>query len=629
MGNVVFGWPNRVADATYSAPGGAWTAGSPISYLATRKLAQVARAGTKDQRSAHFYITTASAVACGIAALVGHNMSTTGAWRLRGWANDPRPAIDFSGCGENLPSWMTCTRSSVGTYTGSDGLLKTAATNTARWEYGSSGRLLGLLVEKSATNTLLYCRDGTNGVWTKASMTTALTATGIDGAVSSATRLTASAGNATIKQNGGGANGAFSVFLRRVTGSGTVELTINNFTNVTAVVLTTSWQRFTLTGVQSTVGVRIVTSGDAIEMDYAQSEGGFATSPILTTGSSSTRQQDDIQISNAGAYGASFTVGSMHVRAKLIGMSNDGDVVTLEESSTEKVSVWLTSAGVVSGRVMAGGSQVANVTGPTKAAGNFINAAISWQLNDTRASFDNVLGTQDTSCAMPTPSGTIQLKLGGVNACYHIETVRLWSTALTNAQLQALSIDSDDCETTADYDSGWVDAWPTAWVSGTTAEERAGVVGCSVLVPGSPQTYRYWRVDMDDESNTALLQLGRVFMGSRWQPTTNMEYGAALGYEQRSIIVENDSGAEDFVARSAPRIASISLPALSDVEGLGTMLEMIRRLGNTGEVLWQWDPDDTRYLPMRTFLARIRNASPLSNVFIERNQEALELREIL
>lgn len=629
MSNMVLGWPNRAADATYSAPDGAWTQASPVAYLATRKIAQVARAGTNDQRTAHVYLTTASPIECGVAALVGHNMTTTGQWRLRGFTADPRPAIDVSGCGGYLPSWMSVTRAQAGTYIGADGLLKTASANVARWEYDAAGRLLGLLVEKAGNNTLLYCRDGTNGVWTKTSMSTASTATGIDGAVG-ATRLTATAANANIRQNGGGASGIFSVYLRRVSGSGTVNISLNNFAAVTAVTLTSSWQRFTLAGTQSTLGVQIVTSGDVVEMDYAQSESGsVATSPILTTGSAGTRVADTIQIADAAARGAGFTAGALHIRARLIGVNADGDVLTLQESSSERLGIYLSSAGVLSARVTSAASLVANIPGPTKAAGDHINAAMSWQANDTRAAFDASSGTADTSCAMPTPSGTIQLVLGGAGASFHVETVRLWSTTLPDAQLQALSTNSDDCEVPSDYDSGWIAAWPAAWVSGTTAEERVGVTGCALYPPASPQTYQFWRIDLDDEDNPAPVELGRVFIGSKWQPQVNAVYGAAIGYEQRSTIVENDSGAEDFVARPAPRIVSIGFPALTDAEGLGQLLELVRRLGSTGEVLWQWDPSDTRYLPLRTFLARIRAASPLTAQFVDRHSVELEIKEIL
>ena len=56
-----------------------------------------------------------------------------------------------TGKAQNL---ITFTRSTTGTYLGSDGLLKSAAINEARIEYDASGNCLGLLVEEARTNLM-------------------------------------------------------------------------------------------------------------------------------------------------------------------------------------------------------------------------------------------------------------------------------------------------------------------------------------------------------------------------------------------------------------------------------------------------------------------------------------------
>ena len=54
---------------------------------------------------------------------------------------------------------ITFTRSTTGTYLGSDGLLKTAAVDEPRLEYDSQGNALGLLVEEAKTNLLSYSQE--------------------------------------------------------------------------------------------------------------------------------------------------------------------------------------------------------------------------------------------------------------------------------------------------------------------------------------------------------------------------------------------------------------------------------------------------------------------------------------
>ena len=69
-------------------------------------------------------------------------------------------------------SLVTFTRASSGTYVGSDGLIKTAATNEARFDHNpSTGESLGLLVEEARTNLLLYSEQFDNAAWTKSNST--------------------------------------------------------------------------------------------------------------------------------------------------------------------------------------------------------------------------------------------------------------------------------------------------------------------------------------------------------------------------------------------------------------------------------------------------------------------------
>ena len=57
-------------------------------------------------------------------------------------------------------SLVTFTRASTGTYVGSDGLIKTATTNEARFDHNpTTGESLGLLVEEARTNLLLRSEE--------------------------------------------------------------------------------------------------------------------------------------------------------------------------------------------------------------------------------------------------------------------------------------------------------------------------------------------------------------------------------------------------------------------------------------------------------------------------------------
>ena len=163
-----------------------------------------------------------------------------------------------------------------------------------RFDY-PGGVAAGLLIEESRTNIALWNRDLTNAAWTKTNVTAALNQTGIDGTANSASTITASAGNGTVLQaiTLASSQRFQSTFTKRITGTGTVNMTTDGGATWTAITVTGSWARVSIpaqTVTNPSIGFQIVTNGDAIAVDYVQNENGaFATSPIYTTTASVTR----------------------------------------------------------------------------------------------------------------------------------------------------------------------------------------------------------------------------------------------------------------------------------------------------------------------------------------------------
>lgn len=114
------------------------------------------------------------------------------------------------------------TRSTTGTFIGSDGLLQTAAIDVPRFSYDVTDldAAPAFLQEAAVTNELLRARDGTNAAWTKTDTSTAQTQTGVDGASNAATLYTeGSAGTALVLQAGdavtAGSTITYSEYLKR------------------------------------------------------------------------------------------------------------------------------------------------------------------------------------------------------------------------------------------------------------------------------------------------------------------------------------------------------------------------------------------------------------------------------
>ncbi|HAU29806.1 MAG TPA: hypothetical protein DCW68_06850 [Rhodospirillaceae bacterium] len=225
----------------------------------------------------------------------------------------PRPLLDIDARQATLDERLVFSRASTAGYMDSDGVYKTVAVDAPRIVAGQ-----GLLIEAGSTNLILWARDFTKANWAKTNCTAAKDQAGIDGAANAASSLTATADGATAiySLSSGATSWGYSVYLRRVSGTGTVSITKDGGTTWTECALTTSWQRFTLlpTGANPVVGIRLATSGDVVAVDAAQIEyfGGnrvvLPTSAIMTAGAALTRSADVLTVDVTGLDLSAFSL---------------------------------------------------------------------------------------------------------------------------------------------------------------------------------------------------------------------------------------------------------------------------------------------------------------------------------
>lgn len=131
----------------------------------------------------------------------------------------------------------------------------------------------GIWQYPSLTNRLLWNRDWTNVAWTKTNMTATKDQVGSNGAVNSATRLTATAANATISQTITLASGQVvgSLDIKRITGTGNIDISVDGttFTTITGLDGTYRLKYLTQAAVTNPVyTIRIATSGDEVAVDF-------------------------------------------------------------------------------------------------------------------------------------------------------------------------------------------------------------------------------------------------------------------------------------------------------------------------------------------------------------------------
>ena len=288
---------------------------------------------------------------------------------------------------------MTFTRASVGECYSNDGqTLTQCAVDQPRVSSGvATSSVLGIWKEPLRGNYALQSRDLSQAVWTKTSMTCARTSVGMRNDVNGASRCTASGANGTALQAivYGATTQNTSLHIKRVTGTGTVEVTRNNGTTWTAVnasLSTTLWKRVVSADVPGcgggncivvpamtsaianpTIGIRIVTSGDAVDVDFVQDEEtAVPSSPIATAGVALSRDPDVIDlpavlsptaatglcVSSVGVTGGPYSAGGTAQQTVLtsgtLGTNFNGALYAWSYASSATGIVAIDTAGVVS-----------------------------------------------------------------------------------------------------------------------------------------------------------------------------------------------------------------------------------------------------------------------------------------
>lgn len=157
---------------------------------------------------------------------------------------------------------------------------------------------LGLWGLQERYNYVLWNRDLTNSVWIKTNITTSKNQTGILGVNNSASGITATADNATIMQpiTLAATNLFCSAFVKRLSGTGTLELTMDGGATWANVTTTSSWGRVnipTANLANPTIGFRIGKNNDSFAIDFAQIENGNVIGAPLETTTASFRSWFD------------------------------------------------------------------------------------------------------------------------------------------------------------------------------------------------------------------------------------------------------------------------------------------------------------------------------------------------
>jgi hypothetical protein len=348
------------------------------------------------------------------------------------------------------------TRATTATRFNSAGLIESVASGVPRLDYYTSGGTAGcpaLLVEAAATNLALHSRDLTNAVWSGTTVTTEKNAVGADGTASGATTITATAASGTVLQalSHASTGRIFSAYIRRVTGTGAIQLTTNGGTNWDTVTITSGYTQVASvarTVASGTVGIRLAVSGDVIEVDFTQGEvGPVATSPNATTSGTVTRNADVITLTGAVSGCIGQTEGTIYAEVDVQktaaafrniievtdGTSSNRFFARLyDDSGTQRLEVALINSGGFAARYQ-------NLAMPA----GIYKVAFAYALNNFACFVNGIQnGSTDTSGNCSASYSTINLGSAAGNVSFFNDRIRsaaLYTTRLTDSELAALT----------------------------------------------------------------------------------------------------------------------------------------------------------------------------------------------
>jgi hypothetical protein len=297
---------------------------------------------------------------------------------------------------------------------------------------------LGLLIEDARTNVVLWNRDLTNVAWSKTNITAAKDQTGADGAATSASSLLATAANGTALQAITLASAAAfqSAYVKRLAGTGTVNMTMDNGATWTAITPTANWTLLSIptqTLANPTVGFRIVTSGDQIAVDFVQNENGtFGSSPIPTTTTAATRAADFISYVGTLATILAAIPGSAFFQTQLLA----GDVTqgaVLQGGGGTSFDYYASSDNKLHDPSGDSDLKTANTALRTND-----KAAVSWSPSRSLVLNGGTVATaSDTLHSIPLTLGANSS--GGGQPFGYMMRVAVWNSKLADATLQALT----------------------------------------------------------------------------------------------------------------------------------------------------------------------------------------------
>lgn len=366
---------------------------------------------------------------------------------------------------------ITFTRASTGTYVGSDGLIKTATTNEARFDHNPiTGESLGLLVEEARTNLILQSESINNVTnWNKivggTGSTPVVNANSVvapDGTTTADQIILALNGGTTVNDSSyitqsysstSGTTYVVSIWLRTASGNVIISLDVDS-QNINTITVTPVWQRFSFARTSSSTASRTVRFGLRGTFSTADSatfyawgvqleEGAFATSYIPTTTATVTRAADVASITGTNfSSWYNQTEGTSLIELREVDRTGSRTPRSFSDgTASNRIDAFFTSSLTISTRLLVSGSSYNPGNLTLLAAGTVNKHVISAATGSAISVANGTLSTESTPPSLPVVNRLV-IGADSVSGTPFTGTIRrltYWPVRLANATLQSIT----------------------------------------------------------------------------------------------------------------------------------------------------------------------------------------------
>jgi hypothetical protein len=151
-------------------------------------------------------------------------------------------------------------------------------------------------------------------------------------------------------------------------------------------------------------------------------------------------------------------------------------------------------------------------------------------------------------------------------------------------------------------------------VVGQTTQNKSNMLrhNLTLYLPSSPQTYRYIRITPNTQIGGVFPQIGRLFVGTKFVPSTGWQYGSSFSFGDMSKRERTDQGA--LVLNPLPAIisANVKMDFLTKNEMMDFIYEFNYWRGSAREMLACLDVEDTKRLQKNTLYCTISDGRTIS-----------------